>query len=445
MHMKYESSSSNRLEDAKATTIIQERDYYSRSMLKNLWLALFMATILYIGHWLISWLSGLDTADANPRIPAPGIEPVSATTLLAILLAASFAVQSLLRMSRDPRRFTVEEAIAHRQYWGGIANLVALAAAFMFVYALGNGLLGSMRNLELNLYTLFVLPFSALLALLSSTDASVLAENEAKKFSVKNGQYQHEIQHLQTAIAKIPGTSRPRTRRALVFRSIGIGVFSVGTCSLLIYFLLHDWTAVALFASIALLLFCYVVPFVISSASLALQGKLLSSITQLIPAAFVPVVVITQSLVPMLQITGAGGNDRLLASTTILACFATVVPTLMTLVFLMVRRPNSPRASLFLDFQRAKMRRSVIAIRTQTAEKDRRENWEYFAWAAVSLSLIPPAAFFLSVATAWHRRNADRRKRGLYWWAWAAPMVGFLVEIALLVLLPWYGHALGWF
>ena len=414
-------------------------------MLKSLWLTLFMAMVLYIGHWLISWLSGLDTADANPRIPPPGVEPVSATALLAILLAASLAVQSLLRMSRDPSRFTVEEAIAHRQYWGGIANLVALAAAFMLVYAFGNGLLGSIQNLELNLYTLFVLPFSALLALLSSTDASVLAENEAKKFSVKNGQYELEIQRLQSAIAKIPGTSRPRARRALVFSSIGLGAFSVGFCSLLVYFLLHDWTAVMLFASISLLLYCYVVPFVISSASLALRGRLLSSINQLIPAAFVPAVIVTQSLVPMLQITGAGESDRLLSITTILACFATGVPTVLALGFLMVRM-NPPRASLFLDFQRAKMRRSIIAIRTQTAEEDRREVWEYFAWAAVSLSWIPPAAFFLSVATTWHRPKTGKGTKGLlYGWAWAAPIIGLLVEIALLVLLPWYGHALGWF
>src|SRR5699024_12870284 len=99
MQTKHEISSSNRVDDAAATTIVQERDYYSQAMLKSLWLTLLMAMVLYIGHWLMSWLSGLDTAGANLRTPPSGDAPVSATASVAIPIAASLAVHSILLMS----------------------------------------------------------------------------------------------------------------------------------------------------------------------------------------------------------------------------------------------------------------------------------------------------------------------------------------------------------
>ncbi|MFJ2551847.1 hypothetical protein [Microbacterium sp. NPDC087591] len=427
--------------DADAVVIAETR--YARSLRRSAGRASLVGMLLVAVQLLFVWLTGL--------VPDRGTSPLtlSPATLgldqggaaLVLLLPASIALQVLLRMPRDHENIEPEDAIAHRQFWGHVAGVVAMSSAFVALSTF-LGAAASRFPETFDVVQVFGVPVGAVMTLLIAADAATLADLEAEKLSLASSRTGAVIARIRTAIDRIPGERDPHPRRSLTLRGGIVTVLTIGAGALLVQAMLDRVGLTAAYVVFAAVLTLFAVGAALQAIPSALQARVLDTMMLLIPPALVSVVVAMEGGVTAMNL---GSGDELPRYLVGLAYgFLILVPPGAVIAALILLPGTRKRSPALLATARSALEAQVERLQ-QVRTKSEPEPWRVFAVVAILLSPLPPASFVLVVIASWLRRSSDDTPRGLLVAAWVVTALVAALEIAALLLLPIYGEFLGWF
>ncbi|MGQ7311063.1 hypothetical protein ACUOFU_05095 [Microbacterium arabinogalactanolyticum] len=402
--------------------------------------AVFFALVVFA---VISRLGGEGAGATIVRYP--GITRTDAGTAIIFLLPISIALQILLRLPRDPDQLKPDEATAQRQFWGSVAALVSAGSAFVALCAFVDGFIATVHDEVLDLNRLLGVPLGSVVALVIAADAAATAQREGRLLNLDSAYREEQINALEAAAKRATGDSSERPRRRLIIW-LGLAVVvSVGVASAVVWFLLRDGRATALFGIIVLIV-TFFSAFVLPHAGTdLLRGKLLEIIGQ----ALQPVMVL---LVFALQLTGFALSlipeaDQGQPSAYIPAIAYGVLaflPVILATIMVAAHHPWSRLAPPLFDYAGSALLESARRLREKEPQSRERDTWEVFAWAAILTSMLPAIPLLLALAAKVHRADSPRRRRHLFAAMWVFPIVIAALEVIALLLFPLYATSLGW-
>ncbi|MHA7984834.1 hypothetical protein ACX9R5_03430 [Rathayibacter sp. CAU 1779] len=379
----------------------------------------------------------------SPSFPYPSITLQDAGAALVVLLTVSIALQALLRLPRDPDRLTPEDAVAHRQFWGGFSSIVATAAAYIALCTFVNGFVTTVSESALDVKGLFGVPLGAVVALLLTSDAAAITQQEARVLRLADAYREKGIAALRIAADRVSGHRSTRPRQRFIWWSCGTGVSAVTLAALAAWSLVPDSNAAFIFASIAVISTATAVIVLPEAATAVLRGKALDLIMLTILPAMMVLIFAVQLIGYALPLVVE--RDQPWAYVPAIGFgLLLFVPVVLVPASLSLPRLWGDRSAPLLDLARKKLEDEADRLRKKETGPRDLETWEVFARAAVWVSPVPIVALPLAAAAALHRTHAEDNNRKWLRAAWICPSVLALVEIAALLLLPVYAVALGW-
>lgn len=426
-------------------SIAEAIDRYSRSMLQSIGGALVVAIVLYGAQALIAALHASDLADESaPRIPYPEITGPSASTAVTLLVTVAVALQVFLRLPRDPERYSTEDGIAHRQFWGTISSAVALGSALVTVYTAVGAITAIAATGVVDLPRVFGIPFGAVVALVFASDAVSLVADESRSPLVVDARRTAEEEALTAVINKVRRRARKRATHALVGGFTVWGLLAVLVCTALTRWLLGNPGMAGAYLTAALV--STTVIFVASghSAVTALRGRILECLVPCIGAGLVVLLFAMQ--IALIGFPHVPDPDEPTAYMRPMAAGLLVGAPGAITVFMFTALPwRKGHEPPMIDHARAVLIKQRARVKESNKPEERKERWEVVAWASIWLSIVPLVSVFLVDAARRGRREATQTKTLLFTMAWLVPVVVLGVEIAAVLLLPVYGSELGWF
>ncbi|WCM55671.1 hypothetical protein [Microbacterium sp. EF45047] len=216
----------------------------------------------------------------------------------------------------------------------------------------------------------------------------------------------------------------------------------IALCSWIAHTLVPHAGATVVFAVFATIVTAFAVATAVQVIPAALQARVLDAVTvPLLPALIAVVVVLEGATVSM---SASTGSDLARYFAGVVYGLLIAVPAVVTVALLTLPRGPKRVSPPVLAYARAGLcaRAERLAQSTPKAEP---EPWRIFATVSIVMSIVPPVAVVLALIATWQRRGRGDTGRALITGAWTTIMVAALLEVALLVLLPFYGAALGWF
>ncbi|WP_169252581.1 hypothetical protein [Brevibacterium sp. 'Marine'] len=423
-----------------------EIDQYSRSMYSTFRFVGVAAGTLYAIQWFLALISNKTSASTStPTIPYPSANLEAAGVAVTLLITAAVAVQVFLRLPRDPERFTKDDAVSQRQFWGPVATLIAVGSAFLVPYVLIDSIVSSTSSGTLNLASAIGIPLVAVLALIFASDAVTIVSEEARKERLAQKLRQARIDSLRATEVKIHGMARNRPRAALILNSIIFGSLLVAVGTGVAWMLIEQRLLTFAFAVLSSL--CTTGLIIVSTQAIPtiLRGRVMEAIFQVLLPVLAITLVSIQSIILALPFvrSSAGPEDYI---PPIAYGMLVAVPSFATVTLLCTLRIKRDYPAAMLDFARTQIR--LLRERYEREKEHHRsdsETWRILAGSAILFSPIPFVALFLSASATWHRKYSSDRSGGLHIAGWVIPILVAIVEALALLLVAFYGPKIGWF
>lgn len=431
------------------SVVIAAHRSYSDAMAGATLRSALIATAMAVTLWLGSLLASLGSTVGRVQLFALGPDRNSGAMAFGILSGTTIALQMLLRHGRDPETIDLPDAVAHRQFWGDIAETVALASALVGISMLAQEAVAGMRARTMDAWWMIGIVGTTGVLMLFAIDAATLASHQAERLELRSTRRAQRIDRLQSVIGRVAGGEIAHPLRALLLQGAIAGLLSVAVLSSATWPLMNDATSFWTYAGIATVLTIVTVAVAFRIAKAALLGDLLN---------FAPPAVCVSGLLIIFAIDGSLRIAPTIdvqfpdvgfgyASSAIIALvygISMTCPALTTVVVLSHPRGKRWATAPILACARRSMTREVARLQ-QTQPPRELEVWRTFARAALILCFVPPVGAAFAAVAHWHRPFDHAPGEKLLRTAWTAVVAGFFIEIALLVLVPVVGVALGWF
>lgn len=426
--------------------VLREEERYTREVLRLTGISLVTAILLFLSFALFAVLSSLDVSSTAPTMSVPQVGVDRAGAALIVLLPLAIALQVLMRMPRDPEMMHAAESAAHRQFWGHIAAVVAMASGFVGIGSFLHELMSfAASDQPLDFLRLAGVPLGAAASLLIAADAATLSNFDARRLNLRGARRAQQIAVRRVARMRILGTGREHPAGATAFQGIVATAATIVPLSLLVQNHFGKTNITAMFAAAAVIL----VAFAWYTFGQVLRSTvMLRMLDAIVTLGFVALVFLIYGMQVVAGVlTSLGTMNSVEEYIPVVALgLATPLPALVVIAVLTLPRGARRRTAPLLDMTRRRLGKEIERISTSKDESERRRTWTPFAWTAIVLCLLPLAALPAAViAQSLRRGDQEADKRGLMVTAWAAPLLALMSEIAAVMLLPMVGEALGWF
>lgn len=423
-----------------------EIDQYSRSMYSTFRFVGVAAGALYVIQWFLALISNKTSASTStPTIPYPSANLEAAGVAVTLLITAAIAVQVFLRLPRDPERFTKDDAVSQRQFWGPVATLIAVGSAFLVPYVLIDSIISSTSSGTLNLVSTIGIPLVAVLALIFASDAVTIVSEEARKEQLAQKLRQARIDSLRATEEKIYGIARNRPRAALIWNSVIFGSILVSIGTGVAWMLIEQPLLTFAFAVLSSLCTTGLIIVGAQAIPTILRGRIMEAIFQaLLPVLAITLVSLQAITLAMPFVRSSPGPEDYIPP--IAYGMLVAVPSFATVTLLCTLRIKKDYPAAMLDFARHQLRLLIERYERETEHHSSdSETWKILSGAAILFSPIPFVAIFLSASATWHRKYSSDRSGGLYIAGWIIPIVVAILEALAMLLVGFYGPKLGWF
>lgn len=427
---------------ASGDVVVVAETRYARSVRR--WVgraALFGASLVAVQAFL-AWMTRIDASTTRSELSPVTLAVENGGAALLLLLPVSIALQVLVRMPRDQESVGAEDACAHRQFWGRVAGVVTLASAFVALSTFAHSFAANTQARTLNVVELLGVPLGAAITLLIAADAAALAEMEAERLSLDTSRLSVTIRGIETAIDRIPGKERTHPRRGLVVQGSLLGVLTIGAGAWLAHLLIGHIVMTASYAVLSIMLLSFALLTALQVIPSVLQTKILEVVMLLVLPTLVVVVMVLEGAVTAMQVGAGSDVARYLSG--IAYGFLIGMPSIVVVVGLTIPRGDQRASPPLLAVAGARLKTQAERLQKVTPQADP-EPWRVFAWLAIALFILPPASATLATIATWLRAEAGDARRGLLSWAWVTTVLATVLELGAVVLLPFYGEALGWF
>lgn len=361
---------------------------------------------------------------------------------LILLLPASIALQLLLRMPRDPENHGLDDAVAHRQFWGHVAFFVALASSYVALSAFTGACAENLPSPTVNVVEVFSVPIGATLTMLIAADAAVQADAEAVRLDLGKERAARAVRQMEAALRRIVGRIDPHPKTSLWVQGAIFGLVLIGVAGVGVHQVFHDGGLTGVFVIFALVLTLFAVGTAVQVLPLLLQSKILDAVVILVPPAVVTVVVAMEAATTAMRVEGE--DDTVVYLQGLGYGLALPLPAAMVVAVLLIPRGRGRVTSPLFSVARQNLESQIARLQQQEPKAEPRV-WRALAGIAICVSPLPPLAFVLAIAATWQRRLEADARRGLIIAGWVVSSTVAVLELAGLALLPIYGAALGWF
>lgn len=427
---------------ATGNVVINAEARYARFLRRWVGRAAVVGLLLVVMQAFLAWMTQIDASATRSVLSPVTLAVENGGAALLLLLPVSIALQVLVRMPRDQESIEPGDACAHRQFWGRVAGVVALASAFIAQSTFFHAFVVNAQARTLDVVALFGVPLGAAITLLIAADAATLAEMEAERLSLDAARASVTIQGIEAAIARIPGKEHPRPKRRLIVQASLLGVLTVGTGSWLAHILIGHVGMTVGYAVFSIMLMPFALVTAIQVIPSVLQMRILEVVLLLILPSLISVVMVLEGATTAMQVRSGPDVQRYLAG--IAYGFLICLPSVVAVVALTVPRGDQKASPPVFAIVRAGLKTKAERLQSVVPQADP-EPWRVFAWLAIGMLLLPPVSVTLATtATCLRGKPADARP-GLLIWAWASTGLAAILELGAVVLLPFYGAALGWF
>ncbi len=426
-----------------ADAVIMAETRYARSLRRTAGRATAVGVLLVGVQMLFVALTGLnpDRGDSSLSLSPATLRLDHGGAALALLLPASIALQVLLRMPRDHESIEPEDAIAHRQFWGRVAAVVAMSSAFVglstFLTAAGPHF-----PHDLDVVRLFGVPVGAAMTLLISADAATVADLEAERLSLAPSRAGAAVDRIRSAVSRIPGEIDPTPLRSLMTRGVVLAVVTIAAGSWMVHGMLGLVGLTAAYAAFTAVLTLFAVGAAAQAIPSAIQAKVLDTMMVLVPPALVSIVVALEGSATAMRLGSGDDVPRYLAGLTY--GLLILLPPGAIVAALAFIPGSGGRSPALLAVARSSLQTQIERLQ-KVQEPEEPQAWRVFAVVAMITSLLPPVSLVLVVIAYWLRRSSSDARRGLIVAAWVITVLVAVLEVAALALLPVYGELLGWF
>lgn len=382
---------------------------------------------------------------ASPLVAAPQLDRSGAGAALAVLLPLAIALQVLNRMPRDPEAPSMASPTAQRQFWGGIASVVAVASAFVGWIALVSEIVTvATRGTAIDVVSVLGIPLGAFVAALVASDAAAISTMQSRHLGLDAARRRFSLVELRTARARIPGLDRPRAARSFVIQAVVSGTVATGALAAIVHVTVHDGRTTLLYGVAALIIVVFGTAMLPSIARSAYQLQLSTLLSNAVLFALVAAVYSLQTTAAVLTLNPSVEAPGDVAPMIIVGLLVPLPAVLVSLVLALPGSDNRRRTPLSALAHRS-LERSISKLQSEPQPSRRSAPWERYALTATALSVVPVAAAFPAVI-AWKVRRAqqDVRKPGLAIASWVLPSTFLVLETAAFIALPWVAVAWGW-
>lgn len=429
-----------------AASVVDASENYSRAVLRSIGGSVGVAVLLFSVQAVIALQSSLaPKSQQGPAVPYPSLTLQDSGGALAFLLPASIALQVLLRLARAQvlSKEAAAAEVAQRQFWGTVAGIVAMAAAFIALGSFADGFVSGLAGSTLDLKRVFGVPLGALIAMLFATDAAALAQQEARALELDTAYRDRECAALDDAAQRVSGVGYRHPRRRFAWQSALVCVCLVFTCAATAFALVQDAPATFVFTCTSLAVTAFTVWVLPGAAVYALRGKPLDMIMQIFPPIAVAGVFASQLIGFALPLVREK-NDPWAYIAPIGYGLLLFAPIMLTPLVLSVPRSRIGRPAPLLDLARKRLTDEARRLRKYQERAAKRPTWAVLAWVAIGASVFPPIGFALAGAAAIHRSRGDAKRSKLFRASWIVPAAFMLVEAGALLFLPVLAVAFGW-
>ena len=490
--------------DVSAAEIIAAGATYSSSLFHRIGSSAALAFMLAVLMVLTATLTQINSNNSILTALPAALEPSVGGAALILLVPLSISLQVLVRLPRDPESTERAEAIARRQFWGTVAGLSTVASLFVAISTIMYAFVEGQQDQRINFVDLLGVPLGAFLMALLTADAAAITDLEARRRDLVSERVAQNIQQVMLGIRRIQGKPPSHPIRQIVWSAVVFGGLSFLGGTWLAHVLLGNVTATISWGVMSLVLVSYSFLMVGQIVRDAVLGKVLDTLFPVLLTGLV-LVAVTLSGVSV-GVALRDGDDLDSFYTAVGYGLSVTLPALsMVLGIALVPLGKHSMSSLGV-LTRLLLGARLKRLRNFQPEDTKRQPWRAYAWTAIALSLVPPAAFAMTAIAYWHRRgpkqqflkdehlsqgdgdkvqtasvtaeveelgkvetslgtgsgkqaalmngegrlgqgaqNGRNAKGQLMTWAWIIPAAFLLFEILLLVFLPYYGARLGWF
>lgn len=404
------------------------------------------ALVVLIGLASLLTSIGSGASLREPMVLPAVLERDPGLMALGFLIPLAIALQVLPRLSRDPETTAAVDAIAQRQFWGGVSAILALVAAVVTLSTLIHEVVLGLRSMTIDVVELLIVFCVGAAAMFLSADAAVLARSEADRLRLAAARRAKEVRQLESAAERIHGRQVRYPVVALVTQGIAIGLVAIGLGMLAPWWLTGYFPLALAYAFIAAVLLLVVLCIGEQVVRSAVLGEILTCAAGAAAIALILFVYMASSgaaFLPTMAALIEPVADAYVASMAF--GVLTGAPALITLAFVTVPRGPKRTMAPMLALIRLKLRKQIKRLECPHEPTPTAAPWRALAWAAIVMCIVPVAGLLVAMLATWQRRDSTDQRRALLAWAWTAPALLLLLQLAALMLLPIYGVALGWF
>lgn len=377
---------------------------YAKDMFGAFGLASAIAFLLYLMQWVLAIVTSFaPSMEAPATVPFPSITIDAAAASITLLGTVAIAIQVFLRLPRDSERFSHQEAIDQRQFWGPIALAMAVGAAFIIIYVFIDGLITTVGSGILDLPKLAALPMCAIIVFAFAADAVSITTSETKDSQRTKDRNEKYLSSFKDTLAKIGTNCSDTPIRDYLKSSLLVGLTTVAFWSLISWLLVPRLPTLIAFTAMSSIVTLGLVVASTATLPIALRGRALQTSIQLIPLSLVVIVVSMQSMLVAMQfIVDLDDPWAYIPSFFygLLISFP-AFSTIGVLSFAKFKNLLPPALSL----ARYQLEKQVSSFSKTPPRHEPREQWESVAIISILISFAPPASMFLAFIAAWLRKK----------------------------------------
>lgn len=326
-------------EPTDAHAVIAAETRYGRSLRQNIGLSVLVGGLIVGVQALLTWISSAGPQDRTPSLSPAALAGEDGFTALTVLLPVSIALQVLLRLPRDHESTAQDEAIAHRQLWGRIAGVVAMASAYVALSTFFDALIGSLSIMTVDIGKIAGVPLGLTIAMLFAADAATVADHQAERIDLAPVRSERTAEELNDAIRRIPGKVTPHPRRALIVQGMVVSAAATGAGSIVVQLIIGHRGATFVYAAVSALLTLFVLGVAVQVISSVVKLRILDTLTLLVPAGSLIVLFILESAFVAMHFDTGGDMRRYLIGLGF--GFLVAMPSSVTVALLSIPRGSS--------------------------------------------------------------------------------------------------------
>lgn len=428
--------------------IVDAESRYGAAILSAIGRAVAVALVVIAAQAVFVGITSIAADPGAVRMTPALVDATAGAGAFVLLIPLGIALQVLIRIPRDPETTNLEDGAARRQFWGNVSAIVAMASAFVALSTLLQAIITTAPTGRIDAVATFGVPLAGVVVMLLAADGAALGALESRRLNLDTARRTARIEQLTSARDSIPGANVEHPVQRIVSRSLWVGLSVIAVGALTVWVCFGHLGLVLAYAVISAMATAYIVAAVAHTLSNVVQGKLADAAMTLPLLGLILVVFFLQALPAVWSVSGLDSLARFYAGIGYGALI--LLPPIATVIANAATRPVSRRSDAapapFLAVARLSLDRRITALAGLASGETETPTWRRFAWAAVLASPIAAAGLGLAGVAHWHRRGSGSLDgRRLHLAAWTMPVAFLVIEAAALLLLPFYGSALGWF